>query len=430
MERYEEYKDSGIGWIGGMPSHWECARISSLYDPRNEKASADEYPPLSVTIQGIVPQLETAAKSQDIENRKLVRNGDFVINSRSDRRGSCGIAHQDGTVSLISNVLTPKDPTSLAPDYYEMLFKTEGFADEYYRWGTGIVDDLWSTNWLKMKNITLPAPPREEQGAIAKFLNEKVTEIDRLIDQVEKSIELLGEFRKSVTSEVVTKGLNPDAPMKDSGIEWIGKIPEHWSADSLSRATSLITNGYVGPTRDLFQEDGVRYIQSLHVVEGSIDFQKHPYYVSPEWSNRHSRSILEADDVLIVQTGAIGNVAYVDPSHSGCNCHALIILRSSETLLGRFLFHCLNSSRGRDALLTTKTGATHPHLNSTKICHINIPLPPVEEQLLIVEKLDELLTVTNPAIQKKEQLVAKLSEYRKSLIAEAVTGKFKVPGVE
>lgn len=220
-------------WMGALPPEWTTARISSLYTPRNEKVSEDDYPALSVTMQGIVPQLETAAKSQDTENRKLVRTGDFVINSRSDRRGSCGIARQDGSVSLISNVLNPIDANSMDPEFFEFLFKTEGFADEYYKWGTGIVDDLWSTNWSRMKNIMVAYPSYDDQKMIAKYLDQKTAEIDLLIEQTERSIELLEEYRKSVISEAVTKGLDPDAPMKDSGIEWIGKIPESWTTPKL-----------------------------------------------------------------------------------------------------------------------------------------------------------------------------------------------------
>lgn len=416
--------------MGKLPAEWKTARISSLYVPRNEKVSADDYPALSVTMQGIVPQLETAAKSQDTDNRKLVKEGDFVINSRSDRRGSCGIAHQDGSVSLISNILNPINSDLMDLAFFEYLFKTEGFADEYYKWGTGIVDDLWSTNWSRMKNIVVAFPSHEDQKRIAEYLDTRTSEIDLLIEQTERSIDLLEEYRKSVISETVTKGLDIDVPMKDSGIEWIGEIPEHWDVDSLSRSMDMITNGYVGPTRNLFHDSGVRYIQSLHVVEGTLDFQKQPYYVSEDWSAQHSRSILHEGDVLIVQTGAIGNVAYVDSKFEGCNCHALIILRSSSSVLGKYLFYCLYSNRGKDAMLMTKTGATHPHLNSTKIRHVSIPIPPIADQEFIVEYLDKVEDFLSPIISDKKKAIAVLKEYRKSLIYEAVTGKFRVPGAE
>ena len=178
MERYDRYKDSGIEWIGEIPEYWKLARISYLYDSRNTKVSAADYPALSVTMQGIVPQLESAAKTQDIDNRKLVLKGDFVINSRSDRRGSCGISELDGSVTLISNVLAPKAGTKLNRSYFSYLFKSVGFADEFYKVGSGIVDDLWSTNWAKMKNIQICIPPFEDQIKIGHFLDRKTSEID------------------------------------------------------------------------------------------------------------------------------------------------------------------------------------------------------------------------------------------------------------
>ncbi|WP_337757554.1 restriction endonuclease subunit S [Gemmiger sp.] len=146
-----EMKDSGAEWIGRVPNNWNLGRIGGFYSLRNEKVSDKDYPPLSVTMKGILPQLETAAKTNDGDNRKLVRKGDFAINSRSDRRGSCGISKYDGSVSLINTVLTPRGKMSAA--YYDWVFHCTRFSDEFYRQGHGIVDDLWTTGWQEMKKI-------------------------------------------------------------------------------------------------------------------------------------------------------------------------------------------------------------------------------------------------------------------------------------
>ena len=430
MGRYSEYCESGAGWLGELPSHWQLRRISALYDARNEKVSDQDYPPLSVTMQGIVPQLETAAKTQDGDNRKLVRTGDFVINSRSDRRGACGISTYDGSVTLISNVLAPKDRNAMSTRYYSYLFRSEGFADEFYRQGPGIVDDLWSTNWSRMKNILVARPPLAEQESIADYLDAKTAEIDALVADCEREVGLLQEYRKAVISEAVTKGLDPDVPMKDSGVEWIGEIPVTWEPNTISGVTKMITNGYVGPTRDLFVDEGVRYLQSLHIVNGVLDFEKHPYYVADEWSMAHSRSVLNEGDVLVVQTGAIGNCAYVDESYAGCNCHALIVLRPDETqVYGRYLYYYLTSDIGKEKMLLTRTGATHPHLNATKIKFTHVVIPPLDEQRKLIAHLDAKTAEIDVLIDAKRTMAEKLREYRRSLISEAVTGKFKVPGV-
>lgn len=133
-------KDSGVKWIGVIPSFWELSKIGALYEERNVKVSDNEYEPLSVTKKGIVPQLETAAKTDNGDNRKLIKKNDFVINSRSDRRGSCGISEYDGSCSLINIVLKPRK--NIINSYYNYVFHSDLFADEFYAWGNGIVDDL------------------------------------------------------------------------------------------------------------------------------------------------------------------------------------------------------------------------------------------------------------------------------------------------
>ena len=153
-------KFSGYEWIGDIPSHWQLKRIDTLYSLRNKKVSDIEFPPLSVTKNGILPQLEYVAKSNAHDDRKLVCVGDFVINSRSDRKGSCGVSLYDGSVSLINTVLTPKNKET---SYCSWLFCTTQFADEFYKYGHGIVDDLWTTGWQDMRKIVLPVPPKNEQ---------------------------------------------------------------------------------------------------------------------------------------------------------------------------------------------------------------------------------------------------------------------------
>ncbi|MBR2755844.1 MAG: restriction endonuclease subunit S, partial [Lachnospiraceae bacterium] len=221
-----EMKHSGIDWIGEIPQSWSVGQIGQLYTERREKVSDVDYQPLSVTMKGILPQLSTAAKTDAHDDRKLVRKGDFAINSRSDRRGSCGISPYDGSVSLINTILTPRG--EMHPVYYDWLFHSTMFSDEFYKWGHGIVDDLWTTGWQDMKKISVPTPPYSEQKRIADFLDTECARIDEVIEQTRASIEEYKKLKQSVITEAVTKGIRKDRPMKDSGIEWIGEIPEDW----------------------------------------------------------------------------------------------------------------------------------------------------------------------------------------------------------
>lgn len=202
LDKTVPMKDSGQTWIGLIPSGWEVGRIDGFYSLRNTKVSDNDYPPLSVTMNGIIPQLETAAKTNAHDDRKLVKKGDFAINSRSDRRGSCGISPFDGSVSLINTILAPKG--EMNPEYYNWLFHTVQFADEFYRWGHGIVDDLWTTNYQDMKKIIIPVPPISEQKQIADFLTKKCTEIEMLISEKKESLSVLADYKKSVIYEYVT----------------------------------------------------------------------------------------------------------------------------------------------------------------------------------------------------------------------------------
>lgn len=195
-------KDVSLGWIDVIPEHWEVARIASVYSVRNEKVSDKDYPPLSVTMKGIVPQLDSAAKTKHGDDRKLIRKGDFVINSRSDRRGSCGISAYDGSCSLINTVLAPRE--EMNPRYYNWLFHTSSFADEFYKWGYGIVDDLWTTNWGAMRRIQIPVPSLDEQETIAEYLDNKIPQIEGTITDKQTQIETLKSYKASLIYEYVT----------------------------------------------------------------------------------------------------------------------------------------------------------------------------------------------------------------------------------
>lgn len=195
-------KGSGIEWIGEIPEHWEIGKIGQIYKDRNIKVSDIDYMPLSVTKKGIVPQLESAAKTDNGDNRKLIKKNDFVINSRSDRRGSCGISNYDGSCSLINTVLEPKD--YIHNGYYNYLFRSELFADEFYKWGSGIVEDLWSTKWSRMKRINIPVPSLHEQKTIDSYLNNNCSHIDHIISKKEQLINNLESYKKSLIYEVVT----------------------------------------------------------------------------------------------------------------------------------------------------------------------------------------------------------------------------------
>ena len=198
---YPRYKDSGVEWLGKVPEHWDVKHLNYYFSERREKVSDSDFQPLSVTKNGVVPQLETAAKTDDGDNRKLVRVGDFVINSRSDRRGSSGLSALDGSVSLINTVLQPYN--LIDGRFAHHLLRSYPFQEEFYRYGKGIVADLWSTNYSEMRNISLSLPVLAEQSAIAAFLDRETAKLDTLIAKQEQLIELLLE--RIASQQMVSK---------------------------------------------------------------------------------------------------------------------------------------------------------------------------------------------------------------------------------
>ena len=194
-------KDSGISWIGMIPEHWKIEKINAHFKERRVKVSDKDYPALSVTKIGVVPQLEDAVKTDNGDNRKLVKKNDFVVNSRSDRKGSCGVAPQDGSVSLINIVLEIID---MNKDYVHILLRSHNYIEEFYRSGRGIVADLWTTRYSEMKNILIPIPPIEEQKAIVEYINAKTDTIEGLIADLTAQIEKLKEYKQTLIADCVT----------------------------------------------------------------------------------------------------------------------------------------------------------------------------------------------------------------------------------
>lgn len=202
LDKNRPLKESGVAWIGKIPVGWEINRIGTAFQERSTKVSDKDYRPLSVTQKGIVPQLENVAKTMHNDNRKLVLKGDFVINSRSDRRGSSGIAEEDGSVSVINIVLQPRK--HFYGKYLHHLFRSYAFIEEFFRHGRGIAYDLWTTKYSVMKAIDFAYPSIAEQDQIANYLDEKTKTIESITQTIEQKISLLKELRKTLINDVVT----------------------------------------------------------------------------------------------------------------------------------------------------------------------------------------------------------------------------------
>lgn len=413
-------KQSGIDWIGEIPNDWNVNKIDSLYILRNTKVSDKDYPPLSVTMQGIVPQLATAAKSDDGDNRKLVKKGDFAINSRSDRRGSSGVSDYDGSVSLINTILTPRG--EMNPIYYNWLFHTIQFEDEFYKWGHGIVDDLWTTRWQDMKNIFIVVPPKATQKRIAEYLDSKCAQIDSIIEESKKSIEEYKAWKQSVIFEAVT-GKNLNCKKKDSGIEWIGEIPENYKLIRLKFLLKEKLQYGANSSGIEFSLDLPRYIRITDIKDSKTLYDENKLSLSEEDAKDY---ILDDNDILFARSGATSGKCFIYKKGIGKATFAGYLIRAKidETkLLPNFLVLYTMTKAYEEWKNQVCIQATIQNISAEKYVNLIVPVPPLSEQESIAKMLDSKCAQIDSLIAEKESLITDLTEYKKSLIFEVVTGK-------
>lgn len=411
-----ELKDRGTEWLGEIPDSWRLSRIGSVYELRNTKVSDKEYPPLSVTNKGIVPQLQTAAKTNAHDDRKLVKKGDFAINSRSDRRGSCGISSYEGSVSLINTILAPLG--KMNPRYYDWLFHTIQFGDEFYKWGHGIVDDLWTTNWQDMKKITIPMPDLNEQEKIAAFLDIKCSEIDELTMDIQAEIDTLEEYKRSIITEKVSKGLNPDVIIKDSCIEWIGMIPSSWNIHPVYY--------YCGERKaknyDL-KEQNLLSLSYGKIVRKDINASGG---LLP--ANFSTYNIVEAGDIIIRSTDLQNDKRSLRTglvNEHGIITSAYIDLVPKSGVNSKY-FHYLLHAYDIMKVFYNMGNGVRQGLNYSEFSKLMVIAPSREEQQEIVDYLDNKCEQIDSIIETKKEQLTVLDEYKKTIIYEYVTGKKEV----
>jgi type I restriction enzyme S subunit len=415
--RYENYHDTGVEWLGNVPSAWAITRLGTVFTERRTKVSDKDYEPLSVTKNGILQQLDSAAKTNDGDNRKLVKKGDFVINSRSDRKGSSGVSPFDGSVSLINIVLQPK---GIHPDFCNYVLKSFAFVEEYYRMGHGIVADLWTTRYDEMRGILMALPSPDEQRAIAAFLDDKCAKIDGAVKIKEDQIALLRERRQIIIQDAVTRGLNPAVPMKDSGIDWIGQIPAHWDLLPLKRMFF---------EKNERTKTGTEVLLSLRMNDGLVphdDVSDKP--LGPDDLKEYKKVII-GQLVMNRMRASIGIFGLADADGIVSPDYAIFDMKAG--LDGQFFLHLFKTGlMGQQFRVSSRglgTGSSgFMRLYTDDFGAISVAVPPSSEQREIVAYIQDKSAQINEAVALKERQIAALKEYKTSLINAAVTGKIKV----
>lgn len=413
-------------WIKSLPNEWSITKIGNHFKCRNEKVNDTDYPPLSVAKQGVVPQIETVAKTDANDNRKLVLMNDFVINSRSDRKESCGLSKLNGSVSLINHVLYQNGQDYYMP-FIGILFKNYGFAEEFYRWGHGIVADLWTTRWQEMKNIEIPLPPLKEQKLIFDFLTNRTSKIDQLISNQEKQIEKLKEYRQAIITKAVTKGLDPSVQMKDSGIESIGKVPSSWSILKSKYVFDKLVKGS-GITKQDISADGDIQCVRYGEIYSKYDISFCKSYSKTIEKKIPSKVYLNYGDIVFSGTGELieeigKNIVYLGTEKCLAGGDIIVGKHHSNPNFLNYALYCSSSqiqkSKGKAKLKVV-------HISPAEIGNVFVAIPPLEEQAKIALYLDEKLSAINKLVGMKQLKIDNLKNYKKSLIYEYVTGKKRV----
>ena len=395
-----ELKDRGTEWLGEIPDSWRLSRIGSVYELRNTKVSDKEYPPLSVTNKGIVPQLQTAAKTNAHDDRKLVKKGDFAINSRSDRRGSCGISSYEGSVSLINTILAPLG--KMNPRYYDWLFHTIQFGDEFYKWGHGIVDDLWTTNWQDMKKITIPMPDLNEQEKIAAFLDTKCSEIDALFMDIQSEIDSLEEYRMSIINEVLRCGISGKSKHKEVRFKYIATVKAN-----LVPPTFFLEYPQVSP-ENIAKNTG-KLLSYSTVEDSGIISGNHLFYKG---------------QIIYSKIRPNLNKAIIAPFDGLCSADMYPI---EAKINSKYLLYAMLSRHFVEQVtLIMQDRVKMPKINQDELGNIGVYIAPDIEQKEIVLYLDKKCAEIDSIIETKKQQLTVLDEYKKTIIYEYVTGKKEV----
>jgi type I restriction enzyme, S subunit len=433
MKRYDSYKDSGVEWIGEIPSSWKKLKIKYLFSHTKGKNgqkltkefignNPGEYPVYSGTTKGEGHLGKTNEYEFDTQEKEVI----FVSTVGSDTT-VMSTKVLKGKFNLSQNclIMTPIFDFSSRYQYY---FTTHDFP--YQRKVLPIVlkEGHRSVGMGELNEFTSLLPPLFEQQQIVSFLDTKTSHIDSLIEKTQQKIELLKEKKTSLINEVVTKGLNPNVEMKDSGVEWIGKIPIHYQMISIKfLVTTPVTDG--PHETPVFVDEGIPFLSVNGVVGNKINFNKVRGYITNELHIEYSKKCKpQRDDVLLVKSGSTTGKSTIVETDLNFNIWSpLCIIRSNTNkIIPRFTFHTFQSGYFIELIENNWSYGTQPNIGMNVVENLSIVVPPISEQQQIVDYLDEQTELIDKTIFIEEKRIELLKEYRQSLISEVVTGKRKV----
>ena len=433
LKPYAEYKESGLTWLGKVPTHWQIARSKRLFTPRKELARPDDVQLSATQAYGVIAQslyeersgYRVVKISMHLDKRRHVEADDFVISMRSFQ-GGLERAWQTGAIRSSYVVLKPD--AQVDPTYFRYLLKSAPYISAL-RSTADFIRDGQDLNYSNFCDVDLLLIPPTEQAAIGRFLASANGQFERAIQAKRKVIALLNEQKQAIIHRAVTRGLDPSVCLKPSGIPWLGDIPRHWEGLQVRRVVSFVTSGSRG-WANYYSDDGLIFLQSGNLGRSMSLNLSYVQHVRPPEGAEGERTRVRKDDVLVCVTGALtGNVAIVDqdlPFAAFVNQHVALIRPKQRMVEPRFLAYVLHSEVGRTQFKTNEYGGTKQGLGLGDVKSVFIPVPPLAQQGAIFERLDAEVARFKEATSRLEREIDLLCEYRTRLVADVVTGKLDV----
>lgn len=435
MPRYVAYKDSYSDYSGLIPCEWKLIPIRAIFEERNEKNTGPKTDHiLSVTRdRGVIPYDEKGAignnKSEDIERYKLVYENDLVINKMNVVIGSLGLSKYFGALSQVYIVLRPKTK-SFNIRYYAYLFHNEPFYKSLIRYCTGIMELRESLNKEQFKQLYLPFPTFEEQTLIANFLDMKTAQIDDAIAIKEQQISLLKERKQIIIQQAVTQGLDPNVPMKDSGVDWIGKIPAHWDCAKLKYYIDILPGYAFKSEQYSLKESDIKLLRGINVSPDLVKWEEVVYWPSSKIKGLEKYDMQEGDLVIAMDRPWVSSgIRVAEISKKDLPCMLLQRvgrIRGNSGSLTSYIKLLLSTNLFLSYFEPMLTGISVPHISSDQIEDFRTPIPPLQEQREILDFVNRQTNYFDHAIESTLQQIEKLKEYKTTLINSAVTGKKKI----
>ena len=429
---YPEYKDSGVEWLGDIPSGWSTIPVGRLYH-RNKRTGFSEKELLSVYRDyGVIPKSSrddnNNKPSEDLSPYQLVKPDDLVMNKMKAWQGSIAISEYEGIVSPAYFVYEPerKMYEVALPRYVHYLLRNPMYITQYMSRSKGIRVNQWDLDPDEFQKIELLLPSKPEQSKIFEFLDYETAKIDTLIQKQQRLIELLTEKRQAVISHAVTKGLNPDVPMKDSGVEWLGEVPEHWEVTKVGWVLEYLSYGFTNPMPT--SDEGPYMLTATDISFNEILFDQARTTTTNAYDNFITdKSRPKLGDLLLTKDGTLGRVAVFNSTNKTCISQSIALLRPNRKyVLPYFMAAALASSRYQEKMIFDAGGTTIKHIYISILAKMNLALPDVNEQQEIVSYIDSKCLKLDDLMSKAEQAIQLMQERRTALISAAVTGKIDV----